>query len=152
LNQSGIAGPLDSHEFHGNGKNRLMWRYPTFAGFADLPDLFLAHLRAAGKHGACFTSRREQVPRSEEAVIRRLDFIAPKLAPCPTFCCSTLTITFSETTTSDNLVASGQLRKLCVLERLSLLFSAITEASSPFYNCQAFNFHQSNLQFEIHTL
>ena len=76
---------LDSHAFHGKVKNCLMWRYPTFAGFADLPDLFLAHLRAAGKHGACFTSRREQVPRSEGAVIRRLDFIAPKLAPCPSF-------------------------------------------------------------------
>ena len=76
---------LDSHEFHGKVENCLMWRYPTFAGFADLTDLFLAHLRAAGKHGACFTSRREQVPRSEGAVIRRLDFIAPKLAPCPGF-------------------------------------------------------------------
>ena len=94
---------LDSQQFHGKVKNCLMWRYATFAGFADLPDLFLAHLRAAGKHGACFTSRREQVPRSEEAVIRRLDFIAPKLAPCPSFFLFCSTITFSETTTSDKV-------------------------------------------------
>ena len=49
-----------------------------------------------------------------------------------------------------SLVASGQLRKLYVLERLSLSFCCDNGDQSLFYNCEAFNFHQSNLQFEIH--
>ena len=75
------------------------------------------------------------VRRSSDKTFR---FYRAKAGTLPEFFfCST--ITFSETTTSDNLVASGQLRKLYVLERLSLSVCCDNGDQSPFYNCKAFN-------------